>query len=135
MKRHLVPQGIILLILCLNACSRNVYQYGILEVHIPAGINIEENEIRNRLKPLNLPGGSGFTLRITVYGFSQGAEIINFSSGDRFSTTQGKAWIKALVQVKSGDEIVRADFIEVSGKGRDELLDRFGAAVLEITGE
>lgn len=135
MKRHFVTQGIILLIFCLNACSRNVYQYGTLEVHVPAGINIEEDEIRSRLKPLKLQGAGGFTLRITVYGFSQGAEIINFSSGDRFSTTQGKAWIKALVQVKSGETIVRADFIEVSGKSREELLDRFGAAVLEITGK
>ncbi|HPS56808.1 MAG TPA: hypothetical protein PK514_01775 [Spirochaetota bacterium] len=127
--------GIFLLIISLYACSRNVYEYSRLEIYIPAGINIEEKEIRGRLAALKHADDNGFTLRITVYSFSQGAEIINFSTGDQFSTGKGKAWIKALVQVKSGAEIVCADFIEVSGEGREDLLDRFGSMILEISGK
>ena len=127
--------GILILIFWPGACSRNVYQYSRLEVNIPAGINIDEKEIRQRLAAIKPAGENGFTLRITVYGFSQGAEIINLSDGGQLSTRQGKAWIKALIMVKKGEEIVSADFIEVSGNSREELLDRFCSRVLEINGK
>ena len=132
LNRYIKTAGIILIILMLQACSRNYYEYNALEIHIPVEINIVESEIRGRLAPLRFSDAGGFNLRITVYGFSQGAEIINFSSGDQFSTVRGKAWIKALVQVKKGEEIVQADFIEAAGDNREELLDRFGSMILEI---
>lgn len=122
-------------LISLDACSRNVYQYSSLEIHIPEGINIQEGEIRERLSAVKLAGDNAFILRITVYGFSQGAEIINFSDGDTFSTKKGRAWIKALVQIKRGGEIAAAEFIEVSGNDRGELLDRFSSSVLETAGK
>ena len=131
-NRYIKTACFILLVLLLQACSRNYYEYSTLEIHIPVEINVEEREIRARLAPLKFAAAGGFNLRITVYGFSQGAEIINFSSGDQFSTVRGKAWIKALVQVKKGEEIVQADFIEAAGDNREELLDRFGSMILEI---
>lgn len=124
-----------LTLIFLNACSRNIYTFSLLEICIPEGINIQENEIRQRLNTLKPDVENGFILRITVYGFSQGAEIINFSDGDQFRTIKGRAWIKALVQVKKGGEIARAEFIEASGKDREELLDRFSSMILETAGK
>ena len=120
-----------LVILSVNACSKNVYSYNKLIVSIPEGINISKDELHGRFAPLKLVDGSAYTLKITVYGYSQGAEIISFSSGDEFSTRKGKAWIKALIQVINGDEIVMAYIIEVSGNGREELLDTFASRVQE----
>jgi|GEM_PF-2016688 hypothetical protein len=126
--------GLALIMLLQSGCARSVYGFRTIEIHIPGEINLNEGEIRSRLKPFAAAGDNGFTLRITVYGFSQGAEIINFSDSNQLSTKRGKAWIKALVLVKKDERIVQADFIEITGKNREEILDRLGAAVIKITG-
>ncbi len=116
--------AIIPLLLAVISCSRNFYQYGRLEIHVPPGISIDENEILQRLAAVKLTEGSGFILRVTVYGYSGGAEIVTLK-GDELATTTGRAWIKGMVQVLDGDSIADVFFIEVSGDGREEALDRF----------
>ena len=126
--------GLVLIMLLQSGCARSIYEFSIIEIHIPGEINLDESEIRSRLKSFATDCDNGFTLRITVYGFSQGAEIINMSDNNQLSTKKGKAWIKALVQVKKDERIVQADFIEITGENREDILDRLGSAVIKITG-
>lgn len=112
--------------------SAVVREYSVLDIFIPAGINITESELRSRLDGIKLAGGSPYSLRITVYGYSPGAEIMSFSDEKSFSSVRGRAWIKGLVQVIMGNEIISVDFVEVSGENRDEALGRFASRIRGI---
>lgn len=117
----------------LAGCSRNIHTCGKLEVYVPAEFGIKEAEIRERLRSLPV-SGDGCTLRVAVYGYSGGAEVVAFNGADDFSTTTAKPWIKGLVEVIDGNTILRVDFIELSGKDREDMLDRFTRQVLELAG-
>lgn len=127
---------LVLLAPLLMCCaSRPVRDYSTLDIYIPPGINIGNDELKNRLGDIKLTEGSGCRLRITVYGYSPGAEVMSFSDEKNFSSSRGRAWIKGLVQVICGNSIISADFIEVSAEDREEVLDGFAARIKGLTGK
>ena len=135
MKRYM-RLSVLLLSFVMTYCgSAALREFSVLDIYIPAGINITDGELRNRLEGIKLAGGSGYTLRITVYGYSPGAEVMSFSDGKSFSSSRGRAWIKGLIQVIKDDEIISADFVDVSGENREEALDSFASRIRVITGE
>lgn len=119
---------------CAGGCARNTHGCSRLEIYVPSGINVTVEELRERFQRVRLDDGPGCTLRVTVYGYSAGAEVISLTEGKDFTANTGRAWIKGLVQVIDNDVILRADFVEVSGRDRAEMLNSFCAMVMEIEG-
>ena len=77
---------------------------------------------------------NSIALRIVIYSYSSGKETISMTGDSVFKIDTGSGVIKALVEFIDNGKVVKADFIEVSGSSKDELLGNLVKSVLNMTG-
>lgn len=112
------------------SCDEAVIRYSRIDFIIPEQINIRQDELLKAWSDENSRDpASGIVIVVTVYSFSSGSETFSFSGNGDMQTVKAEGRVKCLVKVMDGDKLVRAEFIEGTGKNRDEL---FSSVIREI---
>jgi len=111
----------ILLIFNLS-CNDDKITFSKITCKIPDYINIKEDEIYARLKDFPLDQSSSLYLEITIYSYSAGLESMIISDSGDIKNVMESGRIKGLIKVKDAKKILRADFIDVSGNSKEEMI-------------
>jgi len=124
----------VILINC-SCADKNIRKYRVIDVNIPSSIILDRIDLKKVSNTLKTDSLSKYTVKITVYSYSSGREVISFSgSGDLTSGTQPGV-LKGLIKILEGDKIIRVEFIEAKGNSNEELVSDFNAAILKILQE
>jgi hypothetical protein len=105
------------------SCAEPVPEYSRVDFVIPPHINISQDELTKNWPDKKRNPASPVHIVITLYSYSSGSETITFSDTGEMKTITGKASLKCLVKVMRGKEILRAEFLEVSGSSKEDIIN------------
>ena len=123
----------LLLLLFVSGCEDGKNGFRSVEFEVAPHIKIDPAELKNMPLAVKTDESESRTLRVVIYSYSSGKEIITMGEGG-FKTDTGSGSIKALVELIDGGRVVRAGFIEVSGSSREELLENLAKSLGAMTG-
>ena len=104
------------------SCEDAKLTFNKITCKIPKHINLEEDEIYAHLNNFPLDTSSSLYLEITIFSYSTGLESIIISDNGDIKNSAESGKIKGLIKVTDGKKILSADFIEVSGKSKEEMI-------------
>ena len=104
------------------SCEDTKVSFSKIICKIPEYINIKEDEIYAKMKDFPLDSASSLYLEITIYSYSTGLESITMSDDGDIKNVTDAGKIKGLIKITDGKKILSADFIDISGNSKEELI-------------
>jgi len=125
---------VMLFLLALSGCEKEKISFKSVEFEIAPHIKLGADELKNIPFTVKPDENSSITLRVVIYSYSSGKETISMTGESGFKTDTGSGVIKALVEIIDSGKVMRAEFIEVSGHSREELLENLAKSLGAMAG-
>ncbi len=117
------------------SCDEKRVGFKNIELSAAPYLKIGEEALKTFAPEIKPDPGSRYTLHVVIYSYSQGKETISMAGESSFITETGSGKLKALVKIMDGENLMKAEFIEVSGKSMEQIFQNLSRSVSSLKWE